>query len=135
MQKQVFCEAIHGLRISEFKDPNGKPLIDDAGFQYLEQALCPEEEQVTFSVPVVGGEAIIAIFNELRRAEEKWPNWPAAGFEALAIVTEELGELAQAMLQYKHEGGDPERIRQEAIQVAAMGIRFALNLPKTESHE
>lgn len=139
MQKHVFREAIDSLKLGLFKDEDGTFLSETAEFQYLERALVPDEDQAIFLVPQTGGEAIISIFNELQSTEEKHPNWPSNGFEALAIITEELGELAQAMLQFKHEGGDPERIRQEAIQVAAMGIRFVLNLPETntqtESHE
>ena len=99
-------------------------------FTYLTETLKEMEKENSMLISVPNTEQdLVLIFEELQHAQEKHPNWPNSGFEALAIVTEELGELAQAMLQFKHEGGDPERIRAEAIQVAAMGLRFVLNLP------
>ena len=59
---------------------------------------------------------------ELARAREKFPS---ANFSMIAL-TEEVGELAQALL--KHRAGKWERTRifAEAIQVAAMALRVAL---------
>lgn len=68
------------------------------------------------------------IFDELRRAEKMHPGWPKNLFEAAAIIGEEFGELQQAMLRKKHEGGSIDDVYNEAIQTAAMGIRFCLNL-------
>lgn len=72
--------------------------------------------------------ALLDIYSELEAAEKQHPNWPENPFEALAIITEELGELSQALLQYKHEGGLSEAIRAEAIHVTAMGFRFIINI-------
>ena len=66
------------------------------------------------------------VFDELRRAEEKHPGWPENIFEQLAIVGEEFGEVQQAALQAKWEQGKPERIYEEAVQMAAMSLRFLL---------
>ena len=73
------------------------------------------------------------ILKELERAEEKHPGWPADFFEGHAIISEEVGELAQAIIDHKYKGQglySLNRIREEAIQVAAMGIRFLLNLKR-----
>ena len=48
----------------------------------------------------------------------------------LAALTEEVGELNQAVLQLNHEphkGVMPERVYNEAVQVAVMAIRVALD--------
>lgn len=72
---------------------------------------------------------IHAVACEVERAERKWPIWPLNLFEQLAIVGEEFGELQQAVLQNKHESGKAEHVREEAIHLAAMAVRFLKNLP------
>lgn len=59
-----------------------------------------------------------AIQCELRRAREKFPS--ADG--SLAALTEEVGELAKAVLDESRD-----RIVEEAIQVAVMAIRVAID--------
>lgn len=68
------------------------------------------------------------ILNELERAETKFPTWPDNIIEQAAIVSEESGELIRAALQVKYEGGNIEDCRKEAVQTAAMCIRFLKNL-------
>ena len=58
---------------------------------------------------------------ELFAAREKFPNTE----HVLAALTEEVGELAQAMLNEKYKEGGPEEVLKEAIQVAAMAFRLA----------
>lgn len=74
------------------------------------------------------GEMTDMVFNELRSAESLHPNWPTNIFEALAVVQEGVGELAQACLGVKHKGASEDRVFEEAVQVAAMGLRFLFNL-------
>lgn len=69
-----------------------------------------------------------AVFDELRRAEAKFPSWPENMFEGLAILGEEFGELQQAVLQNKYEAQPYSNIRKEAVQTAAMALRFLFNL-------
>lgn len=71
---------------------------------------------------------IAQILAELSKAEIKHPNWPDNIVEQSAIVAEESGELIRAALQEKFEGGTKEECRKEAIQTAAMCIRFLKNL-------
>ena len=59
---------------------------------------------------------------ELIAAQTKFPD----SVLSLAALMEEVGELAQAMLKV-HAGKWPkERIREEAVQVAVMAMRVAL---------
>lgn len=54
---------------------------------------------------------------ELERARDKFPDASCS----LAALTEEVGELAKAMLQ------EPlDRVRAEAVQVAVMALRVAV---------
>lgn len=68
-----------------------------------------------------------AIVDELKRAEQKHPNWPTDIIHAAAVVGEESGELIQASLQQRYEGGSTFNCTNEAVQVAAMAIRFLKN--------
>lgn len=74
------------------------------------------------------------ILNELKRAKREHPNWPDHPAAQAGIVCEESGELMKACLQWKYEK-DPvnkeiqiKNMRDEAIQTAAMAIRFLENL-------
>lgn len=68
-----------------------------------------------------------AIVDELKRAEQKHPDWPTDIIHAAAIVGEESGELTQAALQCHYEKGSMANCQVEAIQVAATVIRFLKN--------
>lgn len=68
------------------------------------------------------------ILTELRSAREKFPVQDL--FTTLAALSEEDGELHQACLQLKFEpkkGKTPQDVYAEAVQVAAMAIRVALD--------
>lgn len=69
---------------------------------------------------------------EVRKAKRAFPNWPDHPAAQAGIVVEEAGELMKASLEFKYEKGknglsvneQKESIRKEAIQTAAMAIRF-----------
>lgn len=67
------------------------------------------------------------VFTELSRAEAKFPGFPTDPVHAAAIVVEEAGELQQAALEHTYEGGELEQVRNEAVQTAAMALRFLFN--------
>lgn len=67
------------------------------------------------------------VFDELRRAKDKFPSWPDCPFHALAILQEEVGELSKAIVEYTYEpekGVTRQDVASEAVQVCAMAIRF-----------
>jgi hypothetical protein len=68
------------------------------------------------------------IFKELRRAENKFPVFPSDPIHASAILAEECGELQQACLQWTYEGGESQHVIDEAVQCAAMSLRFLFNV-------
>lgn len=74
---------------------------------------------------------------ELSRATEKYPLWPTDPLHALAVLGEEYGELTQAVLNMSYENGRSSHahVREEAIQTAAMAIRFAMSLDQYEYKE
>lgn len=74
------------------------------------------------------------ITGEVERAATKYPRWPTDPLHALAVLGEEFGELTKATLQLSYEPykTSPREVRSEAIQTAAMAIRFALSLDRYE---
>lgn len=64
------------------------------------------------------------IFCELRRAETKHPGWPSDPVHAAAVVAEESGELVKAAMEYYFEDKAPSLMYNEAVETAAMAIRF-----------
>jgi NTP pyrophosphatase (non-canonical NTP hydrolase) len=69
------------------------------------------------------------IDSELKRAENKHPNFPKDMFQQLAIMQEEAGEVTKAVLHYHYENGALEHVKEELIQTAAMCMRMLQNLP------
>lgn len=75
---------------------------------------------------------------ELRKAKKKFPGWPDHPAAQAGIVCEEAGELMQACLKFKYEKSatelgrisQVEHMKKDAIQTAAMAIRFLENADK-----
>jgi len=73
---------------------------------------------------------MLEIIDELRRAESIHPVWPNDPIYAAAIIGEEAGEVIKAVnnaVTGKKDGKDSD-YRTEAVQCAAMCIRFLKNL-------
>lgn len=70
------------------------------------------------------------VLAELERAMRKFPTWPTDPLHALAVLGEEFGELTKDVLQltYEPHKTSRENVRTEAIQTAAMALRFAASL-------
>jgi len=71
--------------------------------------------------------------DELESAERKFPSFPTDPVHAAAIVVEEAGELQQAALQFTYERGGWAAMRDEAIQVGAMALRFLCHIDSMKS--
>ena len=71
-----------------------------------------------------------SVLDELQRAVIKFPQWPTDPLHAMGIVAEEVGELAKEVLQFVYEPqkSSREAIRKEALQAAAMLLRFLESL-------
>ncbi len=67
------------------------------------------------------------VVDELCRAQALHPEWPEDPVHAAGIVIEEAGELMQACLDKTYGGKHADKVRAEAIQTTAMGLRFLLN--------
>lgn len=74
---------------------------------------------------------VLKVIEELESSTEKFPEWPKDPFHALMIVGEEAGEINQGLLEYIYEpekGITKEDLENEAIQTAAMAIKFAMGI-------
>jgi len=71
------------------------------------------------------------ILEELDRAVQKYPLWPTDAMHAIGPFNEEAGEFNQALLQKVYEpwkNNDYDQVKKEAIQAAAMAIRFLMSV-------
>lgn len=100
------------------------------------------KDLVEISVIDSAAQAFIEVAEELTRAVIKFPTWPTDPIHAYAVVGEECGELNKAVLQavYAPHKSTIQDVREEAIQTAAMAIRFLISLDvyefkKGEQHE
>lgn len=65
-------------------------------------------------------------FTENLRQDKKWgPQRNHTQEKWLAILTEEVGEVAKAILEH-----DQDNLREELVQVAAVAAAFAARLPR-----
>lgn len=83
---------------------------------------------ITGAVP----EMVRAVMAEMERATRKFPTWPTDPLHASGVVQEEAGELAKAVLQavYEPHKSTPDDVASEAIQTAAMAIRFLCSMDR-----
>jgi len=64
------------------------------------------------------------IHEEVMRAKHLHPLWPTDPMHAVNILHEEVGELAQAIADVIYKTDTIDHVREEAIQAAAMCVRF-----------
>jgi hypothetical protein len=74
------------------------------------------------------------VLHELNRARRKFPTWPTDPLHAMGVVNEEVGELNKAVLQavYEPEKNPEGAVEKEALQAAAMLLRFLASLDQYE---
>lgn len=71
-------------------------------------------------------QVVADVLMEVERAIAKFPTWPVDPIHACQVFNEEGGELTKAVLQqmYEPEKNPPGAVRKEALQAAAMALRF-----------
>ena len=76
-------------------------------------------------------DAFLKIQTEVNRARDRYPQWPTNLVMAASIALEEAGEVLKDCntLQWAQGDADIESGRKEAIQAAAMWIRFLCDTP------
>lgn len=80
---------------------------------------------------------LLEVVEEVDKASTKFPDYPTDPLHAIVILGEEFGELSKAVLQntYEPHKTNKEEVRSEAIQTAAMALRFLLSLDVFEYEE
>lgn len=81
------------------------------------------------SLPLPTAAVLYDIASERERQNRLWSRepgiWAAPDGVKLAVLTEEVGEVARALLDRE----SPERLRAELVQVAAVATAWAETLP------
>lgn len=74
--------------------------------------------------------ASTAVAGEVARASVLFPTWPSDPMHAIGVLGEEFGELTKAVVQaiYEPHKSGPDQVRTEAIQTAAMALRFVQSI-------
>ena len=67
-------------------------------------------------------DSLKSILNEREQQDKKWGEQNHDPLLFLNILMEEVGECSQAALKARYEGGNELRIREEAVQVAAVAL-------------
>lgn len=65
------------------------------------------------------------IKEESNKQINKWGIQTRTAFEWVTYITEELGELAQAISEYEYRNGKKDAVIKEAIQVATLALKIA----------
>lgn len=66
-----------------------------------------------------------AVLDENEKQLEKWGVQDRTCFEWLAYLTEEVGEVANAMSEHYYRHGEAGDVSNEAIQVATLALKIA----------
>lgn len=69
---------------------------------------------------------LVWVNNELNKAQDNWPKFNSA-HEGFAVLKEEVDELWD-QVKINQKKRDLTKMRDEAIQVAAMAVRFAMEV-------
>lgn len=77
--------------------------------------------------------ALQMVRNELEKAKKQYPAF-ASPHEGLAIIEEEFLELRREVF-LNHKVRVPEQMIKEAMQTAAMSIRFMVDLDNADSRK
>jgi len=75
------------------------------------------------------------IVNESVRQVNKWGIQVRSAFEWLTYITEELGEMAEAISEHEYRNGSKEKVTSEAIQVATLALKIAEMFEKEDADE
>lgn len=133
VELNMFLEDRYGISIPD--DTVGKWTTVDSVIDTVIAAL-PYAESQDIDLPESPNldSAIRDILTEFHAATANFPQWPTDPLHALAVVQEEVGEVQKEVLQltYEPHKSSVEKVRKEAIQMAAMSLRFLLSLDAYE---
>jgi hypothetical protein len=77
------------------------------------------------------GQAVTDVLNEVKAAQDKFPPMNSA-HEGYAVLLEEVDELWE-IVKLKQKNRDLTAMRKEAVQIAAMALRFLTDVCNEET--
>lgn len=114
-------------------------LLVAAGFVSPDKIEQASEIASKLATPALDEDAVRAgvlseVLAEVGRAIQKFPTWPTDPLHALAVLGEEYGELVKEALQlvYEPHKTSAAEVRKEAIQTAAMALRWVNSIDRYE---
>ena len=112
-----------GLKLGDLPGDGLKPIPD-----YFDDLNAMHDAEKALDLEKAAQMAI----NEALRASDRWPKWPTDPVHALAVLQEEVGELTREVMIaiYEAPKGSADAIHDEAVQVAAMALRFIASLDR-----
>ena len=133
---RVQAEKERGLLGTDYASPC--PMCGGVVFEWWDSDTCrdckdSDDENATEQTTLVTdggqieyGEASSVVFDRwLGKADENIAEWGLQDEETLLLaMQEELGELTQAVLEARAEGGDPARIEEELDDLGALLLQF-----------
>lgn len=107
-----------------------QPVEDGVVCNFVCESCRREFERLRGQTPTPYERVASDVLTEIKRAVAKFPTWPTDPLHAVAVVGEECGELTKAVLQsvYEPHKATLADVRAEAVQTAAMAIRFLVSL-------
>jgi hypothetical protein len=99
------------------------------GYDSSKQCSCPDSHLGLADIDAAwlgDGNATRDMLTELKSARKNWPAFNSA-HEGFAVLLEEVDEL-KAHVWTNQKRRDLELMRKEALQVAAMALRFAIDV-------
>ena len=111
------------MRTCTFSNKHNTECCTECGLG-IELCQCVEPDQIAeHRLTSPDGLVSIMIRNEVKNAREKFPK----STHMLAALVEEVGELSQAMVEHdRMQGTSVQEVLREAVQVAAMAVRVAV---------
>lgn len=118
--------SIQEIEVTDKKDFMMSTLFDDRCLQIelnTGKSVVTELKKLINNAEGLFGEVV----KERMSQEAKWGQQNHDGPLYLTILTEEVGEVAKAILDHRYKNDDPIEIRKELIQVAAVAIAMVEN--------
>lgn len=125
---------VWNLRLHRWASASDGVMRLEEAASLLRQIEIPTRLATSPAAPAAQPHVVAEVLAELAKAVAKFPTWPTDPLHALAVLGEEFGELTKDVLQlcYEPHKTTPESARTEAMQTAAMALRFAMSLARYE---
>jgi NTP pyrophosphatase (non-canonical NTP hydrolase) len=126
MTDAEFRENVYWMRVTQrdyFKTRDAAWLVEAKRLEKIvDDELAGVKKLPMETVETEPPKARVDVLYERDRQDEKWGEQNHDPFTYLVILTEEVGEFAQAALHNRFGGEQSNRMREEAVQVAAVAL-------------